>query len=350
MDVGYACEAADCSCRNFPDELRDSDARNHTLWKGKLRHEERPGPLLRISHDKEAGVVDFHGQLTQQMLEAGHVVVQSFEDHANVKWICAKSELDGYHILPTMIEVKSINTSHFPVSLQLVSDVPAPPKELGAEHVTAQRHWFFSNVSSSHQLGPQDENNEFTGHGYIIPPGGQWTGWETRYSRRPTPEMRRAALTNYHQATTGLRPGSTLVTAVEKGNRLITDLATFFSAMAPGDREDADDEGEELPNTIILSPTRARAARALMAEAYAADRKPDFLMNVEHLRLQFDVSHNHQELLEALSAKDSMLRPVIYVTVRIHFIPLVQEPLPVVYVEEEAVEEEEAEDDDDEDA
>ena len=107
-------------------------------------------------------------------------------------------------------------------------------------------------------------------------------------------------------------------------------------------------EGKEVA-VLGLGRSGIATARALMAEAYAADSKPDFLMNVEHMRLQFDVTHNHHELLEALSAKDSMLRPVIYVKVRIHFIPLVQEPLPVVHVEEE-VEEEAEDDDEDEDA
>lgn len=347
---GFACEDPNCeACRHYTPPHKDSDDPRHTRWSRKLGPEGRPGPHLRIHHG-ELLVHELHGELTRASLEQGHEIEVSFEDDAVLRHYREISHVDGFHILPTQIDVKADSDWPHPISLQLISDVPPPPRELGVEHVTASRHWFFTNISSSHQRGQINEFGEETGHGYVIWGGSQPAHWETRYHCKPTPEMQRAALTNYNEEAARLRAGTVLHIGRFNKIPVITDISTFFAHLVQQGGDD--EEGDEVPSTLTLDESRARNARALMGEAYKTDDKASFLMNLKNLRLRFTMMHGEDELRTAMADSTPMLRPKIHVRLRIYFIPLVQEKLPVLVAaeeEEEVVREEVEEDEDEED-
>lgn len=350
VDLGvHACEDPNCqACRQYPDGHHDDDPRHRPYSRPSAVV--RPGQCLRTGCD-EMRCFYLSAMLTAADLEDGCIATVSFEKDALLREMRARSEVDGFHILPTSIDVQSTGDSPVPVSVQLLTSVP-DPSDLGVARTSIDKMWFAPNIASSHQLSQKDEYGNETGHGYLIHAGShhQPNAWHRCYGRRPTEAMRQAALTHYAQTAARLQPNVTVPLGKRDGIPMLSDFFGFlvYGSHPKGDAVEGDD------TNVTLSHAHVKAARSALAEHYLRDDKRDYLMNLSKVRVQFDAFDGQGTLRSVLQSPDPMLRGHVGVKIRILYIPLVQEPLPrPVEVEEAAAgnggEEEEEEEEDEED-
>lgn len=346
----HSCEDPNCpTCRRYLDERMHDDDPGHTAYT-KPSAVMRPGQRLRTGC-REVRCFYLSAMLTAADLEDGCMATISFENDALLRDMCARSEVDGFHIMPLAIHVQSTGDSPVPISVQLLTSVP-DPSEFGVARTSIDKSWFAPNIASNHQLGQRDEYGNMTGHGYIIHAGPHHHhgGWHKCYGRRPDERMRQAALTHYGQTMARLQPNATV--PLGKGRGGIPVLSSFLDMLVyvthpKGDAVEGDD------TNVTLTHNHVKAAKQALAEHYARDDKRDYLMNLSKVRVQFDTFDGQGTLRNVMSSSDPMLRGHVGVRIKILYIPLVQEPLPRLVepepeVEDRGGEAEEEEEEDDE--
>lgn len=355
VDLGvHACEDPNCmDCRHYPDGQHNDDPHHTPYTRSGMAL--RPGQRLRTGCD-EVRCFYLSAMLTATDLEDGCIATVSFKDDALLREMRARSEVDGFHIMPIAIDVQSTGDSPAPISVQLLTSVP-DPSELGVARTSVDKSWLAPNMASSHQLGQKDEYGNQTGHGYIIHAGSHHhpSAWHRCYGRKPDDRMRQAALTHYGQAAARLQANATV--PLGRGPDGVPVLSDFFSWLVYDSHPKSDSADDELDTNVTLSHSHVKAAKLALVEHYARDDKRDYLMNLSEVRVQFDTFDGRAALQSMMSSPDPMLRGHVGVKFKILYIPLTQEALPrpveveVATVdddEEEAEEEEEEEGEEDE--